>query len=277
MKKVILLFSIFTLLPFLSSCSRLEVAYTFADEFTASKVDDFFDLSSQQKKELKGLLKEDLNKTRLELFPEIAEQLRSLEKQFEKDSIDQETLQKDVAGVKSTFWKFASYYKNTSIQTVQKISPDQFKEFDEKVQESIADTRDIKDAQNKIRKRYRRNIEMWIGGINNDQRNSIDDFLAKSPYPFELQAQNKEHLLKQFQKARTNPEELNKFMTQYFENYEALRLPAYAQALDKYHQALIEFSWKTFWPTMNDKQKKNLKENLRVRAEQLEKLASKKM
>lgn len=257
------------------SCSRLEVAYNFADNYMTSKADDYLDLSSKQKKELKARLQKDLDRTRTEIFPEVAKQLQVLQSQIDQPWTA-EVVAEDVQIIKDLFLKFLGYFKVTTLETLLAASPEQFATFDQEASEALEDSRDVEEFKEKIAKRYRRNVEMWIGGISKDQRGLLDKLLMDHPYPIQLQVQNKEHLLSQFQKARKNPQELELFIDQYFKNQDSLKLPAYVTALSNHHQAVIEFAWKEFSPTVTSEQKKNLHRNLQARIDQLLKLAEKK-
>ncbi|KHD88352.1 MAG: hypothetical protein OM95_09415 [Bdellovibrio sp. ArHS] len=255
-----------------SACSRSGIMVRMFDDLATSKADDYFELTSKQREELKKDLQKDVDVARKELLPQIAKSLRSLEPQVHKDKPDAELLAAQMAEFQNYFKKLSSYFGDTAVKTSLSLEPSQFFHFAKDVREDIEKDSEAK-AREKIEKRYKRSVEFWIGGISSLQKEKIQNFLKAHPFPIKLEKESKEHVLNQFLEAKKNQENLKKFVKDFFTDYESVRLPAYTEALNAHKKAFQKFLIDEFWGTVSKSQKDTLKENLSSRAEDLESIA----
>src|SRR5688572_9100758 len=63
-----------------SACSRMDLAVKWADTYTLSKIDDHFDISAQQKKEIKKDVDHAVLQIRKEMFPAYSDYLLTIRK-----------------------------------------------------------------------------------------------------------------------------------------------------------------------------------------------------
>ncbi|WP_374074221.1 DUF6279 family lipoprotein [Bdellovibrio bacteriovorus] len=275
MKYAVLILFIF----FTSACSRSSLFVQFFDDLAVSKTDDYFDLSSQQRDELRESLQKDVKAIKKELLPEVAKTLRHIEPEVRKDKINAEVVATHFAEFQNYFKKLSSYFKNTAIKTSLTLKSEQYDHFAkvlrEEIKETQEDNQDPEDSLKLTLKRYRRSIEFWVGGLSSEQKEKIKKFVEAHPYPWKLQNQSKEFVLKQFLESRPDPEKLKKFVTNFYDDYESVRLPKFTLALNEHKRAFQKFLLDEFWQSLSKEQKSNLKENLLARAEELEQIAQK--
>lgn len=272
MKTLLLGFAvIFSILT--SACNRSTVLFNVIDTAAVSKADDYFDLSSKQKTELKKDLRQDLDSAKKEMLPEVALKLRSLAPEVEKPVLNSELMIAELSEFQNYIKKISRYFSRTATKFALTLSSDQVSHFAAEVREEIEDREDLEDAREDVEKRYRRSIEFWIGGISKNQREQISHFLNVHPFPTALENKSREHVLKQFIEASKTPESMTKFMEAFTTDYETVRLPAYKEALNAHKKEFQKFLVHDFWKTVDSTQKKRFKENLLNRAEELEKIA----
>nr|BFD60248.1 hypothetical protein CKG001_23550 [Bdellovibrio sp. CKG001] len=273
MKKLLLLITVLMSL----GCSRLDMVVRWADLTATSRVDKYFDLSGDQEKELKKDLQKDITRLRKELLPEVAKSLRELEPEIKNGHMNPALLAKNFMLVQDYFKKGAGYFKATASKITAQLKRPQFDHFAEKVRADIEESRKDNDTPEKAQrtafKRYRRSVEFWIGGISAKQQEELEDFLKRHPYPWDLQHKSREYSLKQFIDSSQNPESLQKFVADYYTDYETSRLPEFTEALNAHKHAFQIFLAEKFWKGLSPEQKENLQENLIARAEDLEQIA----
>ncbi|KYG65593.1 hypothetical protein AZI86_00500 [Bdellovibrio bacteriovorus] len=273
MKRIIFsLFAVFILST--TACSRGEFLFRFADDYAASKADRYFDLTSAQKKEFKIEIRKDIDTGKKEAFPKMANRLRQLEKDIKSDDVDPAVFTKAFNEIEKQVKGIGVYFQDTAIKTSLNLSQAQVEHFANEVREDIAkEEKDPAEATEKVEKRYRKNIEYFVGSVTREQNKMIQSFLDKNPYPWRLQNRSQEHVVKQFVVAAQSPDTRKAFVEKFAKDYESVRLPEYRKALSEHQAAFISFLTNDFWKSMSKEQKKTFKENLIARAEQLERIA----
>ncbi|WP_374027428.1 DUF6279 family lipoprotein [Bdellovibrio bacteriovorus] len=260
-----------------TGCGQLDMMVRWADITATSRADRYFDLTSEQKSELKENIQNDITKMRKEMFPEVAKTFRSLEPEIKKEQINKDLVAKNFLEIQSYFKKGTNYFKDSALKTAGTLTKAQFEHFARKVREDITETQEDnetpEEALKTAYKRYRRSFEFWIGGISVKQQDEIEKFLKAHPYPWELQNKSREHTLKLFLAASHNPTALQKFVADYFVDYESSRLPEFTEALNKHKAAFQAFLTEQFWQSLSSSQKNVLRDNLISRAEDLDKIA----
>lgn len=274
MRKSFLILSVLGSMLFTTACNRAEFLFRFADDLAASRVDHYFDLTSEQKKELKVDIRQDIAVGKKEAFPKIAQRLRVLEKEIQKEPVAPETLQKAFSDIEKQVKGLTTYFEKTALKTSEKISTTQVDHFATEVRKNIREEEnDPQEATEKAEKRYRRSAEYWVGGISRDQKQMIKNFLVKNPYPWQLQNRSQEFVVRQFLTAAKNPTDKKAFVEKFVKDYESVRLPEYREALALHQEAFYKFMSTDFWNSLSTDQKKRFKQNLIARAEQLERIA----
>ncbi|MBC7372222.1 MAG: hypothetical protein H7326_11690 [Bdellovibrionaceae bacterium] len=264
----------------LIGCSRLDVAVNWADTYIASSVDDYFDISSSQSKELKLDLKRDIARLRKEQFPKWASQLRELETQFAPGAakLSSEKFHTFFKETLDAGRALGPYFAATTVKFVTTATSEQLEHFEKTVREkNVEDHEKIqnsKKARQEARKKYLRWTDLWIDSLTDDQDKLLDIHLDANPFPLEQQLTNKLFVLDQFSTARKTPEKLKTFVTDFAVDRNRFNSAAFQKAMDTYQQELEKFVYQLL-QTLTEKQKKHFRENLTEKAEALEKLAAK--
>lgn len=276
MKAFLLILSLGALTIGLSGCGSTFLGVAL-QSMTVTKVDDYFDLEGPQKDQLKKDVEKDFQELRQEVFPQVAKSLRELDSQFNKDSVQAPLMAKIFEDSDSYLKKVTAKFENTAVKTAATLHEKQFQHFAREirkdVEESQEDTASAEGALKQSMKRYTKSIEFWLGNLTRDQKNRLRDFLNNHPYPWSLQNRSKLAVLEKFLNSRKNPEELKKFVKGFAVDYDVYRLPEFKEALKVHQAAFQEFFAKSLWPSVEKKQRQELRENLMSRAENLEKLA----
>lgn len=260
------------------SCTRLDIAVSWADTYIVSQVDDYFDITSTQSKDLKASLKKDIAKVRTEQFMIWAAELRRFEKDLSEDRLDEQTFHDYFVKTLETSKKIQPYFSDTAVKFISSASPAQLEHFERTLRkkniENEKKIQDGKKARYETRKKYLRWVDMWVDSLTKDQEQLLNQHLTDVPFPALAQIKNRNYTLEKFHEARKSPEGLKNFVRNYYNNKYQYADPEYRQALQNYQTELEKFMFSLI-KSMNDKQKKHLSENLTEKASSLERLAAK--
>lgn len=259
------------------SCTRLDIAVHWADTYIASQVDDYFDLSSQQNKDLKIALKHDIRQIRKAQFPKWASALRQFEKEIHANTLNEENFKRYFRETVDISKKLQPAFTETAVKFITSASSEQLRHFEKALRKkNIENEKKIQNreqARNDARKKYLRGIEMWIDSLSKDQDQLLNRHLNNNPFPIQALTKNRNHVLEKFIEAQKNPDDLKTFVRNYYTDKTQYANPDYQQALKTYHADLEKFSFQLI-KSLNEKQKNLLCENLTEKAAILEKLAT---
>lgn len=262
----------------LVSCTKLDVAVSWADTYVISQIDDYFDINSQQRKDLKESLKKDIKKIRVEQFPEWAAELRRFQKDISDDKLTDVSFHDYFVKTLETTKKIQPYFTDTAVKFIATTTTPQLEHFERTLRKkNVEDEKKIQDgkkARDESRKKYLRWTEMWIDSLSKDQDQLLNQHLTNNPFPALEQIKNKNYVLEKFHEARKSPEDLKKFVRNYYNNKYQYADPEYQKALSTYQADLEKFIFQLI-KSMSEKQKKALSDSLTERANSLERLATK--
>jgi hypothetical protein len=261
---------------FSTSCSRLDLAVSWADNYMASLVDDYFDLSSSQNKELKESLRQDIAKVRRSQFKTWADFLRRIEKDLKESKLSPDAIQSYFTEGQREGRKLPSEFVETAVKFVGTLKPEQLVHFDNEMkQKDLEREEKLKDpvkAKKELRKKYLNGIELWIDSLSSEQLALLDKHLEEHPFPQKEQLKNRISVTKKFREAQKSTEDLQKFVRAYYSDSSQFWEPDYKKALESYQRELQKWLV-VLVGTLSDRQKKQLSENLLEKASALEKLA----
>jgi hypothetical protein len=264
----------------LSGCSRLDMAVNWADSYITSLVDDYFDLTSKQNKQLKESLNADIEKIRQEQFPSWAAILRRMDQELSKNSISEQIVKKYFIEVLELGRKLPSYFEDTALIFAESLSKEQMNYFDEEIEKkNTKDEKKLKNQETALdenRKKYQRAIEMWTGSLNRAQELVLEKHLKDHKFPLREQIKNKKELQKKFREARESVIDLKKFIKSYYVDNNRIVDADYGKALTAYQADLQTYLFQLV-KSLSEKQKKIFSENLIEKATALEELAVKKV
>ncbi|WP_413568265.1 DUF6279 family lipoprotein [Bdellovibrio sp. HCB117] len=257
-----------------SACARMDIAVNWADTFIAGRVDDYFDISSEQSKNLKKSLQGDFKKIKSDVLPQWINSAKQLEKDVANNVLDEHKVNTAFDLVMKNVEHFTSHFSKTAVDFIASTDGEQLSYFQKSFKEKNED--DLKDIQSRKyeknqKKRYFKYFEMFIGDLSDEQTALIEKHLKESPYPAELKIKNREHVFHVFMQKRTQPEELKNFVARFSQQPDAYNLPEYNEAVKNY-QARLKSLLTRVLTTLSPKQKKELCDNLLKKVAQLEKI-----
>lgn len=259
----------------LSSCSRLDVAFRWMDVFIAGKVDDYFDINSQQKKELKKSINQDLKVIQAKLLPQWIEYFRSMQNDVSTDSFDDKKLAVYFSSIMTDVDDMKSYFVNTAVRFAASIDQSQLVYFEKSFVKKTAEAMDKAHNQTALRKEYRSKyvdyFEMFLGTLTRDQEKLVEKHLASSCFPAALKAQNNEHIFKSFLKQSKEPQARVEFVRELYSHPQQFDLPVYREAMANYQTDLKNLISEVM-QSMTPEQKKKLQKNLAEKTAQLVKV-----
>ncbi|AFY02948.1 DUF6279 family lipoprotein [Bdellovibrio bacteriovorus] len=260
----------------LTGCNHFGIAFKWADTYIASKVDDYFDISSSQSRDLKNGVQKDLGEIKSEVLPQWIARLKGLQKEVQKGTLDSsrtsfyfDLFLRDVEQINARFAGTAGrFLSSTEPRQLATFA----REFEKKTQADLDKFHQTSKYRKEMRNKYTEYFEMFLGSLTSEQEDMINAHLDSSPFPGELKARNKAHILTRYQQLMTTPEAKREFLKTYYNNPAAMDLPEYQTAFSEYKQQLQKLVIAVLG-SMDLKQKKNLIENLNEKTAQLEKIA----
>ncbi|MFV8257463.1 DUF6279 family lipoprotein [Bdellovibrio bacteriovorus] len=260
----------------LTGCNHFGIAFKWADTYIASKVDDYFDISSSQNRDLKKGVQKDLDEIKSDVLPQWIARLKGLQQEVQKGTLDSsrtsfyfDLFLKDVEQINARFADTAGRF----LSSTEPKQLDTFaREFEKKTQADLDKFHQTSKYRKEMRNKYTEYFEMFLGSLTSEQEKMIDAHLTSSPFPGELKARNKSHILTRYQQLMTTPEAKREFLKTYYNNPAAMDLPEYQTAFSEYKLQLQKLVIEVLG-SMDLKQKKNLIENLNEKTAQLEKIA----
>lgn len=262
----------------LPACSRLDLAFNWADTYIVSKVDDYFDLTSAQSKELKKSLQNDFKKVSSKVLPKIIDDAKKLEQQLQVNVVDEKSVERLFNLGQNVFEDFYSQFSATAVGFIASTDKGQLehfkKAFYEKQDEEKEKFADLKEYQHEQKEKYHKYFKMFLGSLTAEQKALIDDHLRHSPYPKALKLKNKEAVFNAFIAAiQQSPAKAQEFVTQFTQKPQSYNLPEYQMALKNYNEGLKKLIL-AMVSTLNSEQKKELRDNLLEKVSQLQKIRS---
>lgn len=262
-------------IPFLTSCSRLDIAFHWADTFIASKVDDYFDISSGQSKALKKSLQQDFAKIKAQVLPQWIEGARQLENDVATENIRKDHIAPLFGMVMSQVQRFTAYFADTAVDFISTTDSKQLayfsKVFHEKMYEDLKLVHNPQKQHKEYQEKYYKYFGMFLGSLTREQKNLIERHIVESPFPSELKMKNKEWIFQQFQKESTSQEKIRDFVRDLSNHPEKYDLPEYQDAFKRYQEHLQNLVIQVL-QTLTPEQKKELRDNLLEKVAQLQKI-----
>lgn len=259
----------------LTSCSRLDIAFRWMDVFIAGKVDDYFDINSQQKKELKKSVNQDLKLIQAKLLPQWIEQFKLIQNDVNLDSFDEKKVARYFTSFMTDVEGMKTYFLGTAVQFAASIDDAQMVNFQKSFLKKTAEDVEKAKNQTKLRRDYQAKyvdyFEMFVGSLTQEQENLVTKHLASSCFPAELKAKNNEHIFTTFVAEAKTREARVHFVKDLYSHPQQFDLPAYRDAIASYQSDLKGLITEILM-TLTADQKKNLKKNLAEKTAQLEKV-----
>lgn len=274
MKKVftLFLFPLIFVLLFTSSCSRLDLVVYFADNYVVGKVDDYFDLTSEQKKWLKTALKTDIEKVKKIIFPQLAQEFLRVADVLKSDRVlESEDVYLSYQRVRNLFYQGARIFAPHAVNFTESLSKEQIDFFQKELREKFVKMHQEATIKNQY-KRMKKNFDSWIGSLSSGQKNQIENFVKTEPPIIHEKIYNRQLMAHNFVKSFPNKEERGRYVYNLFTQYDSMRMPHYGAVADAYDKKVVAFVT-NFINEIRPDQREDLVANLRDKANQLIKLS----
>lgn len=263
---------------FVSGCTKLEVALSWADTFVMSEVSDYFDLSKSQKTQAKS----DFNAILLEIqkndFPRLADILEKAAQAVEKDPLTSEWVLSFYDEVEKQVKKSFQKFEPLAQKIVESQAQTNFNLFDKEFEKKFRkDSAKIENPDIQFRetiKKFNRWIDNSIGFLTDPQEEQMRAMLKSYPAPSALQLKSRRVVYESFKRSRADKKLREEIVQKLFKDWDSLQTGEYLAA-KKSHQDRIKTWAVEVAKSLNEKQKKNLIKNLKARAAELRKLSKK--
>ncbi len=264
--------------PLMTGCSSSKLAYQWADDYIVWQADDYFDLNSEQKKQVRTETKAGLDHLRKESFAKFSDFLLETRDRLAQGQADparlEAQLQDRAQRLQNIFDQsmasLAPFAKTASSDLTLKNWQNFRKEFETKTSELEKKGFDAE--------KYVDRLKNWMP-LNNQQTKSLVQWLKENPFPYAQRLANRRHLLAVFEKQsgleqnQLEPERVQKTIEAWPSLYQNQQLPEYTAALAAHRSRWLK---QLAQLTYTDSQKKIFIGNLEDRARDLKKMSEEK-
>lgn len=259
----------------LASCSRLDFAFNWADTYITSKVDDYFDISFQQSRDLKKSLNADLTIIKKQILPKLISSAKKLRTDVTENRLTKESIDSAFSSTFDFFQKMPSYFFNTSIAFIHSLNRKQFryfsKAFNKKLIEDSEKLRDQKEYATEMCEKYFKYFEMFLGDLTANQKVLIQKHVALASKTAGLKIKNKRWLFEKYINENPNSESLTNYVADFAANPKQFNMPEYEKAYTAYYSSLQKLI-NDILLSANPSQMERLKANLNEKIDQLERI-----
>ncbi|WP_142699250.1 DUF6279 family lipoprotein [Bdellovibrio sp. ZAP7] len=260
-------------------CSGCGSSSPFMDAFlggmSVTKVESYFNLDQKQEKDFEKNLQQDLARLKQEQMQKFATSIREIDQRIPTEKVNSEILSETFDVLEKEYDRSASYFKNSAWKMVSSLREEQFLYFEKRVRKEITESREqgLESKNEELLQRFRKQITYWVGPTSIHQNQAIQHFIANEPFPWKERIDNRESILNNFMAQRKDPVKLRTMTEKFLEDYDSLRTPEYAHAMQKYEGKLKGFLNK-FWSTLSYDQKQAMQASLNKQALELDRMAS---
>lgn len=242
---------------------------------SVTKVEGYFNLDEKQEKEFEKNIEQDMKKLKQEQLQEFAKSLRNFDQRIPKEKDDSIILAEAFDLMEKEYSRSSGYFKNAAGKLAHSLREEQFEYFENRVKKEIAESRaqsvDSKNAE--LLGRYRKQILYWVGKMNVHQEQALEQFVKREQFPWKERLDNRESILNSFIAKRKDTAKLRSMAEQFMTDYNSLRTPDYAQAIENYEVKFKNFLNK-FWTTLSSEQKQQMQISLNKQALEIDRFAA---
>lgn len=266
------------LLLLLGGCTRLDLAVKWADTYFLSSLEDYFDLPASQREDIRKDFNLALSTIQKSEFPILAEKLSSIAQTAEKNELSEVYLRKKIEEMGEVLKKGIQRFEPLAQKVVKIQSLSGFHHFDEeflrKYNQDLLEITDEKKQKKIILKKVDRWVDETVEFLTITQKSNLAENMKKFPPPLFLQIESRRLVFDRFRQVRIDDQKRKIFLSQLFTEWDSLQTQEFQNARKEYFNKVIDWVV-TIALHLNEKQKKNLINNLKKRASELQRLSSK--
>lgn len=237
-----------------------------------------FDLSTPQKDLFEKRFSTELEKVKRDQFPIYADYLEKIVATVQSPLLTGEKVSQLFDEGSEIFLQTPPQWRSAVEEVVVTLKPDQFKSFEEYFNKKIEKQKDKAATAKDREKQQTKAMEKWINETIEDltrgQEDRLKQYIKANPRPYELGIKSQQYVFNQFKEAFPDPEKRKAFIQKFLTDWKSMQLPEYVKAHELYLEKLKDFVMDLAL-NLNEKQKKNLVENLNSRIAELRKLSEK--
>ena len=228
---------------FFSSCTN-KIAFSYLDTAVAWRLDDYFDLTADQKKELKKEFLESTKKIiekNQKLAHEVVAPFKSSEvasavlvaDNADRSQVDCADFDIRLQKVKQIFESGVEIYKGKALTLLGSLKKPQIEYFIKATEKKLADDqKKSKDMQSFVQKQVDKsieNVEKFLGSLTKEQKEKISAFVKENPRPILQQIEQQRKNLNQLKDLQDDFEKVQNYMKNYISDWKAQQSADYVQ------------------------------------------------
>ncbi len=249
----------------LSSCSKLELSFSFAPRFVANSLDNVFDLSSDRYVKIKQKIEMDLNLNKKEILKELSiiiDQLLEIEKQQTVTIAEFESLLKKLRLLQV---KTVQIMEPTFAEVLNPLSEKELnhkKSFvKDKILKSEESVSDIKKFEKKSFKTFEKVRDYFFNDVTEEQEKLYFFFINENINYYKEQLEFRKKFNSQFDVLFEKKPELLKYTMNYYSGDNSTKTLEFIKSQDLFFEKINQFNFK-IWKLTNDQQKAYFKKTL---------------
>ena len=215
------------LILFSVSCNRLQMALDWSDTLLISRVEDYFDLNSEQEKQLKIAYQKTLKEVKKEELQQFSNQLLKIKDQIKSQKLERKHIQEHFDEIQNYILSISIKLEPQAQKLIEEQSKKSFDQFDQEFLDKLSEDRKEWQSLDKIQKNQ---IESWmswgerlLGDLTEEQNKMIEAHIQKNPRPRMLQIESRQSVFEKFKLARQKPETRTQFIHQFFSDWNSGR------------------------------------------------------
>ena len=237
-----------------------------------------FELSSPQKDLFEKNFSAELEKVKKDQFPIYADYLEKIVSAINNPPLTGEKVSKLFDEGSELFLQAPPQWKAATEEVVMSLKPDQFKTFEEyfdkKMKKQKGRYKTPKDRYKQQLKAMEKWIDESVEDLTSSQEEKFLQYIKLNPKPYELSVKSQQFVFDQFKEAFPDPDKRKAFIQKFLTDWRSIQLPEYVKAHELYLEKLKDFVMDLSL-NLNERQKKNLIENLNRRMDELRKISQK--
>ena len=276
MAKKILFVSLVIL--FSVSCTKLEMALNWADTFALNQIEDYFDLDRAQEKQIKQDFRAALHQVQEKDFPQLADALSRMADSVEKNELTIEKSHQYYNEVEALIKGSVAKFEPMGQKLVSDQARSNFDSFDQEFSKKLGKDQkkfqSLEAAQKDFKKRFDKWVDETVENLTPEQEKSFSQWQQKNQNPVLLRLESRKAVHEKFKSVRQDEKQRTEMVKTFFFNWDSLQTVDYLKARKAYQDSLKNWAF-TQLTQLNEKQRKNLVENLRKRSGEFATLAKK--
>lgn len=263
------------LLTVVAGCSKIRMAYDWADTMILWKMDDYFDIESDQKQKARAVVKRELREILENEVPKWSKTLRSLAVDVLDPKFNHASYRLQRDKLTDFYWQTIGRLVGPAMELTTVLKPEQFDylkkatdKYIKKEEDKIAST----SAREYAKQRYLKLFDFIYIELTAEQVKLLDEHVSQSALPQNETFATRRDLVEKYVQAAKKAETLKIYLTQLMSPGPSdLRPATRVEKMRKYQDAAARFEFQLF-QKLSSEQRQRLHERLNDIAKQLDDL-----